>query len=345
MAKSTNKTETSATPETTETPETKEEMTKTTAIKKAPPTTIASIGAGDDAFTERWGGAVERVAFNLPTLPEFKTIIDALPAEYAANLKSIVRKAMGAREGVFGPGDQQADWPELRVYQGTGTDPNRPDKQIPGEFYLTTKETVGDKFEGAVLALWEGRTMWGDPDAGESTKMPMCHSMDRIMGSLCGPCDDCPHFPWRDNQRSRCADDVVAFMLSKDMKDIVLVRFAKTSCPAGTQLRRLSGRGENNWDRWFTLTIDPRTSPTDKSHRWYVLKVEPSAGAPVPTEIHEFCRAMCTSLQASYILPNLASIYRSGQVDAPPADGGAGSAPMLTEDSDTLDNMSDDVNV
>ena len=336
MAKSTEKTEKTAAPAVTT-----EETPKKDAIEKAQPTAIASIGDGDDAFLKLYGSAVERVSIELPTPGMFQAIVDGLPEKYIDNLMSIIKKTMGSRKGVYGDSDRP-DFPELRAYQGTGNDPNRPDKQIPGEYYLTTKESVGEKFEGTVLALWGGRTMWGDPEQGESTKMPMCHSMDRKIGSLCGACEDCPHLPWRDGQHQRCADDVVAFMLSKDMKEIALVRFAKTSEPAGRQLTKFVKRSVYPWSRWFQLTLEQRTSPQDSSRRWYVMQVEPCKDATVPSEIHDFCDAMCTSLEATYILPNMASIYRTGQVDeAEEDDGGAASAGMMTENSESLNDMNE----
>lgn len=338
MAKSTKKTD-----EMTVTSETKEETTASTAIEKSQTTSITSIGAGDAAFLALYSKDVARVASELPTPMMFQQIVDDLPEEHIDNLMSIIQKTMGSRKGIYGD-DDRADFPELRAYQGTGNDPNRPDKQIPGEYYLTTKETVGDKFEGTVLALWNGRTMWGDPDQGESTKMPLCQSMDRKMGSLVGKCDDCPHLPWRDGQHQRCSDDVVAFMLSRDMKEIVLVRFAKTSEPAGRQLKKFVKRSVFPWSRWFQLTLDQRTSPTDSSRRWYVMQVEPIKDATVPSEIYDFCNAMCTTLEATHILPSMANVYRAGQSeesdDEAAEEAGASSAKMMDVGSDTLDDMS-----
>ena len=288
--------------------------TKDKAIEKAKPNAITEIGKGDELFLSRYGDNIQRVAEELPTPAQFQTIIDNIPEEYIDNIMSIIQKTMGARKGIYGATDRP-DFPELRIYHGTGNDPNRPEKQIPGEYYLTTKETVGEKFEGTVLALWEGRTMWGDADAGETTKMPICQSMDRRLGSTCGPCVDCPHKPWRDGKQQRCADDVVAFMLTKDMKEIVLARFQKTSEPGGKQLKKFIKRSMYPWSKWFQVTSEQRTSKQDSNRRWYVMKVEPLSGEEglVPEAIHDFCDGMCTTLEATFILPNIANIYRNGQ--------------------------------
>lgn len=317
---------------------TKEVPEEATAITKPTPSALADIGKGDALYLERYGKAVTRVVEELPSQTQFQQILDSLPEEYIDNLMGIIQKTMGARKGVYGSSDRP-DFPELRIYHGTGNDPNRPDKQIPGEYYLTTKENVGEKFEGTVLAMWGGRTMWGDADAGETTKMPICQSMDRKMGSTCGECETCPHKPWRDGKQQRCSDDVVAFMLSRDMKEIVLVRFQKTSEPAGKQLTKFTKRAVQLWSKWYQLSLEQRTSKHDSNRRWYVMKVEPCTGdgALVPEEIHSFCDAMCVSLEATFILPNMASIYRSGQSDDDENEdnAGGGSSDMMSKEEGT----------
>lgn len=294
----------------------KDKKSEETSIEKSKQNAITEIGQGDVLFLERYQKSIDRVAEELPSATEFQQIIDEIPDEFVEDLTSIIQKTMGTRKGIYGDSDRP-EFPELRIYHGTGSDPNRPDKQVPGEYYLTTKETVGDVFQGCVLALWEGRTMWGDAEAGETTKMPICQSMDRRIGSTCGECEECPHKPWRDGQQQRCSDDVVAFMLAKDMKEIVLVRFQKTSEPAGKQLRRFVKRSMVPWSKWFNLTLTQRTSKQDSNRRWFVMEVEPASGddALVPEGIHKFCDAMCTTLEATYILPNMAHIYRSGQAE------------------------------
>lgn len=318
----------------------KEEKTDApkTAIAKAAPSSLAALGEGDVLFLERYGKAVKRVAEELPTTTEFQKITDALPEEFIDNLMGIIKRMMGSRKGVYGDSDRP-DFPELRVYHGTGNDPNRPDKQIPGEYYLTSKENVGEKFEGTVLAMWGGRTMWADTAAGETSKMPICQSMDRKIGSTCGECETCPHKPWRDGEQQRCGDDMVAFMLSRDMKEIVLVRFQKTSEPAGRQLKKFTKRSMELWTKWYQLSLQARVSKTDDSKRWFVMQVEPCTGddALVPESIHAFCDAMCVSLEATFILPNMASIYRDGQADDDDDDtteDSGGSADLMTKKAD-----------
>lgn len=323
------------------------EVTMSEENEKAIEKTDATLGAlaplteNNDVFAATYKEQLARVSVEIPTKMELQKIMDELPEEYEA-LFEIVRKTMGSKRGVYSQ-ESSPLFPELRVYQGTGNDPNRPEEMVPGQYYLTSKETVGKTFEGTILAIWSGRTMWGDANAGESTKMPICQSMDRKRGSAYGDCSVCPHRPWKDGKLQRCGNDVVAFMLSADLKDIVLVRFMKTSEPAGKQLLKFVRRSMEPWSRWYKLSTAVKVNPNDSTKRWYLMNVEPSEGddSLVPEEIYPFCEAMCTSLEATYILPNMASIYRQGaeeeEDDDTGAEGGGSAGMMSAEDAEKKD--------
>jgi hypothetical protein len=122
-------------------------------------------------------------------------------------------------------------------------------------------------------------------------------------------------------------------MLTKDMKEIVLVRFQKTSEPAGKQLRKFVKRSMLPWSKWFKITSESRVSKTDSNRRWYVMKVEPASGEDslVPEGIHDFCDGMCSTLEATFILPNMASIYRNGQNDESEDDEDSGGSVGLMD--------------
>ncbi len=63
------------------TEETKE-TEESTAIEKAKPNALSTIGEGDEAFLSLYGSAVERVSVELPTPAAFQEIIDGLPEEF-----------------------------------------------------------------------------------------------------------------------------------------------------------------------------------------------------------------------------------------------------------------------
>lgn len=309
----------------------KPKPTTETAIQPTPVQSLVNLGEGDELFLSRYQANIDRVKEEYPTSDKLDDIMEALPDEFADPIIDIVKKSTGNQKGVYTP-EGSPDFPELKIYHGTGNDPNRPKKQIPGEYYLTSGEPIGEAFEGTVLAIWSGRTMWGDAESGTASAMPLCSSMDRKIGSTLGDCEKCPNKPWRDNRQQQCSDDVVAFMLSKKLNEIVLVRFQKTSEPSGRRLVRHVKRSLAPWKKWYQITAESRTSKTDASRKWFVMHVEPMSDddALVPKELYDFCDAMCSMLEGTYILPNIASDYRQGQKKGETQGGGGGSAGLVT---------------
>lgn len=301
-------------------------------------TLLKVLGENNDMFVARYGEKVLRIeAEKLEDDAIWKIIWD-LEDEMQDPLSDIMQRMNTNRKGILSS-NNQPEFTELRLFQGTGADPNRPETSIPGQYYLSSNDNVGEKFEGTVLAIWEGRTMWGDRDGDTATRMPVCTSMDREKGSHYGDCANCPFRPWKDNKPNDCANDVMAFMLTKDLKDIVLVRFQRTSEPAGRQLMKLVKRSKVPWQRWFSIMSEKRTSSTDKSRRWYVMQVQVSDGdAVVPKELHPFCDAMCTSAERDYIYSGLSRIYSQAQRVMADTTPGMGE----TEDGTSEDNTSNE---
>lgn len=281
-----------------------------TTPQHEPDTALVSIlSDGNPLFMERYGKVVERVSTEIPTPMDFMKILDALPEEYADAINEIITRTSSQKRGVY-TSNERPDMPELRIYHGTGNDMNRPENQRPGEFYLTTKENVGKEFHGTVLLVYEGNTMWPPNDATGSRGMPQCISMDRRVGSSYGDCKVCPNRPWKDGKINSCGNDVVAVMLTKNLKDIVLVRFQKTSEAAGRMLLKYSKRGTiGPWARWYKIVLEEEKRDRN---RWFKMRVEPSEEY-VPEALHPFCGAMCTVLEAKQFLPSLANVYRQAQ--------------------------------
>ncbi len=301
-----------------------EETAKETAIVKDTPETvmnsaIAAIGKEVPKFLENYRSRIERVAMNYPTMDTLAQILLDLPDDLADKLEGITQGFGGEIQGIY-TAEQRPDFPELKLFQGTGNDSNRPEKQIPGEFYLSSKVNVGESFTGAVLLIVEGRTMWGDrsADGDNKPRVPLCNSLDRKIGSTYGDCETCPNRPWHSDP-PRCANDIVAYMLRDDLSDIVKVRFQKTSESAGRRLMRFLRSDKLAWKCWYTISAHSRVNSKDSNIKWHVMDVERRAkNTEVPKELHPFCSAMCTALEGTMILPALAGIYRNAS-DSPQA--------------------------
>lgn len=296
----------------------KVEETKETALATLTPEgeTVLALRESSEVFAKEYGKDLEKYAHQMPTLSDFERLVSAIAEneetegaeEMAFACAEIMQQTSGERDGMFSK-DDRTEFPELRIFHGSGNDPNRPAKQAVGTLYLNTCEDVGETFVGTVIAIWQGRTMWGSKEAGESTAAPICSSMNRVVGGMFGRCVDCPDKPWRGGQQTRCSDDVVAFMLSKELNRLVLVRFAKTSEPAGRRLFKLLKLCSNMWSKWFEISLE--TKSNDKN-QWYTLKVQPAGKGDdvyTPPIIHPFCQALMSNLSGSYILPGLARNY------------------------------------
>lgn len=281
---------------------------------------VLALATKSEKFAERYGAQLKKYATQAPSKRDFDKLLTALAQEettIAAALSGVLQQTQGDKIGMFSQDDRTV-FPELRVFHGSGNDTNRPEQCQVGNYYLNTKEVVGAEFVGTVIAIWKGRTMWGDRDAGESTNAPICQSMDRVVGSTCGECVLCPDLPWRDGKKTRCSDDVVAFMLTRDFKRLVVVRFAKTSTKAGHDLYRNIQIGSTPWAKWWKLTLDKQTKD---QYKWYNIEVNPAGDEDAllytPESIDSFCQALCINVSVSIILPGIARIYAQSVAETP----------------------------
>lgn len=330
------------------------ENNDTTLAKLSPEgETVLALREYSKLFAREYAKDLEKYSQQIPTLEEFEQIVNGIAEdtetkgseEIAFALSSIMQQTASDRDGIFDR-DERTEFPELRIFHGAGKDPNRPAKQIPGTLYMNTCEDVGEKFVGAVIAIWKGRTMWGNKDAGESTAAPICASMNRLVGSTFGTCSACPERPWRGGQQTRCNDDIVAFMLTEKMDRLVLVRFAKTSEPAGRRLLKLLKLCSSSWTKWFELSLE--TKSNDKN-QWFVMKVQPAGVAPevfTPKIIHPFCKALMNNLSGSFILPGIARTYAQSAEAVKETEGepSGGSAETVTINDVTGDGKNDEEN-
>lgn len=262
------------------------------------------LADGNEKFITQYTDRIKMAEKDMPSPRQLQEIIDALPEDLAENINAIFERLSPVRKGIYAA-DTRLDITELRVYQGTGTDSNRPSNCIPGQFYLTTKENVGPVFEGIVVLIWQGRTMWGDKD--EASRVPVCQSMDRKMGSNYAECESCPHLPWRDNQKQQCSDDCGAFMLTKDLKELLLVRFSRTSEPAGRQLMKLVRKTRLPWMKTYKITTEEKKVEKDR-RRWFEMRTE--VGDYTDEKLYDLCNALSSITDHDFILPNISFTYK-----------------------------------
>jgi hypothetical protein len=318
-------------PEQTEETVMPETKTETVAIEKAPAATTAmSLLQSYEhvpEFVERYGKQLIRIEKENVTGELIDDTLWKLPEEIQDKLFALVSKMNPQKKGVVASG-AVTEFLEMRVNQGTGNDPNRPEDSIPGHFYISSSEKMGKEFLATPILLWEGCQKWEKRDASDTKPaIPECTSHDRIVGDKYGHCEKCLYLPWRDNKPNECSNTVSAILLTKDPMNIVMMRFQRTSTPGGTQLVKLARRGSVPWARWYKFATE-KQEKVDK--RWYVITATP-VDEKVDPSLQKFCDLMCTVAERDYLYPKLARNYAQEPEPTPAA---LTSGPASTEMSD-----------
>jgi hypothetical protein len=115
-------------------------------------------------------------------------------------------------------------------------------------------------------------------------------------------------------------------MLPDTLDDIILVRFARTSAPAGRQLANYASKSLVPWQRFYQLTSSERQGSGSKRIAWHVIKVEPTE-EKVPLELMDLCAALCAMAEHDLILPGIGRIYDQAHgADLPEDTGDTGDA-------------------
>ena len=277
-------------------------------VKVEPAASSLTIsGDFDPKFAARYSRQL--VAAVRPTEADLKACVGDLPKDYQSKAWSILEVLSPYKPGMYVE-DARPMLTELKIYQGTGNDPNLPENVKKGDLYLSTKQNLGTSFSGNVLVLWEGRALWSKNEDGSASKGPICMSMDRKMGNRFGDCKQCMHGPeWKEGQPSACRPTTSACMLSEDLSELVIVRFQNTSQPTGKQLKNFVTRSKAPWLRYYELGTEKQVSKTDKNRAWMTFKVSPKESLP-PDTLNKFFLMLSKFLETDVLLPSIHNIYR-----------------------------------
>jgi len=268
---------------------------------------IVALPDGNEKFLGTYLEAINDLQGYLPTKETFADAIEALPEDTKDAMGVLIRKLTTKKRGIKTVSDTN-QLTILRMYQGSGSDPMRPEKQIPGELYTSLGVNMGDSIKGIVLAVWEARAMWDDDDRGA----PKCQSGDRVIGSTYGECAKCMHRPWNNGERTACQDTINVIMLLADYSDIVQVTFAKSSLKSGRQLLKFVKGTEFPWDNIIKLTTQKKTS--DEGYLWYTFQC--GIAEATETEAKPVIDYISAMMEATYMYPSIARIYEQASDSA-----------------------------
>jgi hypothetical protein len=297
-------------------------------------------------FVREYGQRILSVARDYKEPDALFELVDALSDEIPQKeaLYDVLKRLNPERKGIVSE-KIQAFHTDLRLFHGTGNDPNRPVDLIPGEMYYSSGEKVGKEFIGTPIFIWEGREL-AEKKAPDDDAMPkvMCYSNDRKIGSHFGECQKCTYLPWRkkaeDEEKSDmyCRNYVNAFMLAQDGRELVLVRFKNTSEGAGRQLLKFAGRTPQLWYRWYSMKTLVQTSETNKKARWfiYVVGAIPGPEGLVPPALSPICDALYCAAGRDYVFPAIARSYANVPEEDPTVKAGetAGIPALVTPATD-----------
>jgi len=326
-----------------------ETPTEETAIVAAKPDAIAPVSF--DSLLERYKevptfiktygqrilGAERDYKDPDEILDMIDTLSDDLPQKEA--LYDVLKRLQPEKKGIISD-RAQSFHTDLRIFQGIGNDPNIPQGLPPGNMYLSSGEKVGAEFIGTPIALWAGQELVEKTDGG-ATSTTLCYSNDRKFGNYYGECAACQYFPvWRPNAPKTplyCQKFVHAFLLAKSGKEIVLIRFNRSSSSAGHQLLKFASRTSQPWSRWYSIKTVVKVHPKKPTQRWYVYEATVSSEEDrnVSKELFPICDALCTAASRDYVLPIIGRCYADAINDAATGGSSAADIEVVTPETDT----------
>lgn len=207
-----------------------------------------------------------------PTQDQLMGVVESLTAPLQKQVLDIIKRANPRKPGMHTVNTGFTPI-EMKLNQGTGSDPIRPRNSIPGHFYTGDSRALEERFDGLVIGLYQGRTLWPERDAqgDASSKAPICVSLDREQGSKYGACAQCYYAPKPYNEGG-CATDVTVFFLDRDLTGIYSIKFSKSSIGGGEGLVKVLRKQEKPWARWVRFESQ-EAKKGDK--RWFTIKAVP----------------------------------------------------------------------
>jgi hypothetical protein len=280
-----------------------------------------------------------------PETEELVKIVDSLPTDMRDKMIDLIRRTRPNKQGVHGGAVNFAPV-QLRLNQGTGNDPLRPAKHIPGEFYTTESKGMETPFEAAVIGLYKGRTMWpprqqgGKQDENQS-KSPICYSLDRETGSRYGDCGTCPNAQKKYSEGG-CMQEVTLFLVDRAMTNIYSLVFNKSSFYAGENLVKIITKSDEIWSRWIKFETQEREATINgQKVRFFVIKASPVVDAKTantPRELYPLFSALSRLIDADVYFPQLADVYdRSAKGEGQTVDAGKVDEASFTDAGDNPD--------
>ncbi len=166
--------------------------------------------------------------------------------------------------------------PRINIAQPTTRSEAKPESARPGDLYTTAGQLLERPWAGIPLYFYEENINFPD-----QAKTPACQAPDGKLGAPYGECLKCPHLPFGkqnggrgDQKKTDCQSNIVCIMLARDLSQVYMVQFGKTSRKAGSALLSLAGQQQAVWKQSYTLNTEKKTNEVGL---YYIYKVEPTS--------------------------------------------------------------------
>jgi hypothetical protein len=233
--------------------------------------------------------------------------------------------------------------PDLRLFQGSGSDPIRPESAVKGCSYdsdgniITAPSAqvarllqVPERFNGYVIAVHATRQMWwpkdekNEPlplagmkpgDSGINVNVPLCTSINREVGTRFGDCGQCQYRPFGTGQprKNECKDAWVFFVVREDFTQIYRLPIVSTSTKTGaTPIISRIRPWSVPWQKSFTFETMAQTKNNTTWFQWKTsmnCTAEAPQGVVTAAEIGKVLELLARKVDAVIYYPALADLY------------------------------------
>jgi hypothetical protein len=314
------------------------------AIEVAAPATSTAIEVTADvpvsALTKRYKDALPHMAAYLdqvtpPNPGEIQDALAALSPEKRAAFTAALSRMNPIKAGQH-TSRSEFRLPEMRVFQGTGTDELRPSDCPQGGVYTTDgrilsapKEALANlkhnpKYKnldttvrGFVIGVHEAHTFW-PPRSGNlppgievRTNAPICRSVDRQRGDYFGSCAACTHRPFMDgkaNSKDACRNEDHIYFVPADFSGVYRIVFHGKSIKPGSAFIKKKTRP---WAAYYEHAFELDAKAVVRGQeRWFELTASVASEVPDPSAEEEaLLNALVRQVDYEVYFPQLYAIY------------------------------------
>jgi len=221
---------------------------------------------------------------------------------------------------------------DIKLFQGTGNDPNRPEICPPGGYYTSQGEILAVPISHAsllkkptalrlaVVMFFEGQQLWPLKDKNNNVldrpgfpkstnNAPLCSSLDRARGSFMGDCKACPFRPFKDGKPDRdgCRSEATFYVVVEGFTGIYRMIISGTSIkPCAQMIKTRVRTWATPWDYFFEITASPQA---EGDRKWWVSNAKATETA-TPEAARKLLSLISRQVETEVYLPTLANLYQ-----------------------------------